>query len=173
MGPGCHKCRLVATLRFRQVATRQIGASSRRFPSLFDAGCESSRAATHVDAYEGVLSDAGSTPAASTTQLILPRGRNDLGRPRLHNVSKIFRFSPLIEQPNRAPEIGPRRRDGFLGCRAPPGGCGPQPRQFLPLRRREAGAAVRPIRARSTMKWLPLSSTKCERWSDRQSIQTA
>src|SRR5439155_1068826 len=37
----------------------------RRFPSLFDGGCEKSRAATHVDACDGVLSDAGSTPAAS------------------------------------------------------------------------------------------------------------
>src|SRR3954453_3032520 len=53
--------------RFRRVAARQIGASDPRFPSLFDVGREYSRAATHVDAYDGVLSDAGSTPAASTT----------------------------------------------------------------------------------------------------------
>ena len=51
---------------FRRVAARQIGSSRLRFPSLFDVDGESSRAATHVDAYEGVLSDAGSTPAAST-----------------------------------------------------------------------------------------------------------
>src|SRR6266850_3449321 len=52
--------------RFRRAATRRIGASDRRFPSLFDGGRELSRAAKHVDAYDGVLSDAGSTPAAST-----------------------------------------------------------------------------------------------------------
>ena len=52
---------------FRPVATRQIGASVPRFPSLFHVGRELSRAATHVDACDGVLSDAGSTPAASTT----------------------------------------------------------------------------------------------------------
>src|SRR5262249_36302878 len=53
--------------RFRRAATRRIGASGRRFPSLFDGGRELSRAAKHVDARDGVLSDAGSTPAASTT----------------------------------------------------------------------------------------------------------
>src|SRR3989442_14118210 len=53
--------------RFRRAATRLIGASDCRFPSLFDGGRELSRAAKHVDARDGVLSDAGSTPAASTT----------------------------------------------------------------------------------------------------------
>src|SRR3989442_2473698 len=53
--------------RFRREATRLIGASDCRFPSLFDGGRELSRAAKHVDARDGVLSDAGSTPAASTT----------------------------------------------------------------------------------------------------------
>ena len=52
--------------RFRRVATRGIGARDPRFASLFDVGRETSRAATHVDARDGVLSDAGSTPAAST-----------------------------------------------------------------------------------------------------------
>ena len=52
--------------RFRRVTTRSIGASGRRFPPFFDGGCEHSRAATHVDACDGVFSDAGSTPAAST-----------------------------------------------------------------------------------------------------------
>ena len=55
---------------FRRVAMRQIGASGPRFPSLFDVEREHSRAATHVDAYDGVLSDAGSTPAASTTATV-------------------------------------------------------------------------------------------------------
>src|SRR5690348_215122 len=54
--------------RFRRVTTRSIGASGRRFPPFFDGGCEHSRAATHVDACDGVFSDAGSTPAASTTR---------------------------------------------------------------------------------------------------------
>src|SRR5215475_5718221 len=44
---------------------RFSGASVRRFPSLFDGGRESSRAATHVEFCDGVLSDAGSNPAAS------------------------------------------------------------------------------------------------------------
>src|SRR5437870_13352178 len=57
--------------RFRRAAIRSIGASGPRFPSLFDVGREHSRAATHVDACDGVLSDAGSTPAASTTDLLL------------------------------------------------------------------------------------------------------
>src|SRR5437868_6453013 len=51
----------------RRAATRHIGASDPRFPSLFDADREHSRAATHVESCDGVLSDAGSTPAASTT----------------------------------------------------------------------------------------------------------
>ena len=54
---------------FRRVVIRQIGASDPRFPSLFYVGREYSRATTHVDAYDGVLSDAGSTPAASTIRL--------------------------------------------------------------------------------------------------------
>jgi len=44
---------------------RFSGASGRRFPSLFDGGRETSRAATHVEFCDGVLSDAGSNPAAS------------------------------------------------------------------------------------------------------------
>ena len=50
----------------RDAPARQIGTSDSRFPSLFDVSRETSRAATHVDAYDDVLSDAGSTPAAST-----------------------------------------------------------------------------------------------------------
>ena len=53
----------------RRAATRCFGASGLRFPSLFDVDREPSRAATHVDARDGVLSDAGSTPAASTIRL--------------------------------------------------------------------------------------------------------
>ena len=49
----------------RRAATRQIGASGPRFPSLFDVGREYSRAATHVESCDERLSDAGSTPAAS------------------------------------------------------------------------------------------------------------
>src|SRR5580704_7228266 len=57
--------------RFRDAPTRPIGTSDSRFPSLFDVSRETSRAATHVDAYDEVLSDAGSTPAASTTSKLL------------------------------------------------------------------------------------------------------
>jgi hypothetical protein len=53
--------------RSRGATTRQIGTSDSRFLSLFDVSRKTSRAATHVDAYDEVLSDAGSTPAASTT----------------------------------------------------------------------------------------------------------
>ena len=62
--------------RFRDAPTRQIGTSDSRFPSLFDVSRKTSRAATHVDAYDEVLSDAGSTPAASTTLNLLMH--NDL-----------------------------------------------------------------------------------------------
>ena len=54
---------------FRRAAARQFGASDPRFPSLFDVGGETSRAAMHVDAYDNVLSDAGSTPAASKSSI--------------------------------------------------------------------------------------------------------
>jgi len=50
----------------RRAVTRHIGASGPRFPSLFDVGREYSRAATHVESCDERLSDAGSTPAAST-----------------------------------------------------------------------------------------------------------
>src|SRR5215210_3485924 len=56
---------------FRRAAARQFGASDPRFASLFDVGGENSRAAMHVDAYDNVLSDAGSTPAASTISKLL------------------------------------------------------------------------------------------------------
>src|SRR5580704_3048782 len=55
--------------RFRDAPTRQIGTSDSRFPSLFDVGRETSRAATHVDACDEVLSDAGATPAASKSAI--------------------------------------------------------------------------------------------------------
>ena len=58
----------------RSVPTRLFGASGHRFPSLFDDDREYSRAATHVDSCDGVLSDAGSTPAASTIRLRAQRG---------------------------------------------------------------------------------------------------
>ena len=69
---------------FRRAATRQFGASGPRFPSLFDVGGESPRAATHVDAYDDVLSDAGSTPAAST--IIKSLTNNDLFEYLAHEV---------------------------------------------------------------------------------------
>jgi hypothetical protein len=68
-------------VRLRRAATRPIGTSDPRFPSLFDVGREHSRAATHVDAREGVLSDAGSTPAASTTFKLLKQNGLDIFSP--------------------------------------------------------------------------------------------
>jgi hypothetical protein len=62
--------------RSRGATARQIGTSDSRFPSLFDVDRKTSRAATHVDAYDEVLSDAGSTPAASTTLNLLMCNRN-------------------------------------------------------------------------------------------------
>src|ERR1700694_2222847 len=73
--------------RFRRVARRGIGPSDPRFASLFYVGRETSRAATHVDARDGVLSDAGSTPAASTIFKLLIM--NDLQSPPL-SVYLIF-----------------------------------------------------------------------------------
>src|SRR4029453_16668072 len=56
----------------RRAATRYFGASGPPFPSLFDVDREPSRAATHVDARDGVLSDAGSASAAPPPQPVLP-----------------------------------------------------------------------------------------------------
>src|SRR4051794_27931280 len=66
----------------RRAATRQIGASGPRFPSLLDVGREYSRAATHVDSCDERLSDAGSTPAASTS----PRFPASNGRRRVQGL---------------------------------------------------------------------------------------
>ena len=81
---------------FRRVATRPIGASGPRFPSLFDVEREHSRAATHVDAYDGVLSDAGSTPAASTTQPLTRHWLADLAPPA-QDDSGIGVPSPVVD----------------------------------------------------------------------------
>jgi hypothetical protein len=45
---------------------RLFGSSGRRFPPRFDAGRETTSVVTHVESCGDVLSDAGSTPAAST-----------------------------------------------------------------------------------------------------------
>ncbi len=45
---------------------RLFGSSGRRFPPRFDAGREHSSVVKHVESCGDVLSDAGSTPAAST-----------------------------------------------------------------------------------------------------------
>src|SRR4051812_15176427 len=71
----------------RRAATRQIGASGPRFPSLLDVGREYSRAATHVDSCDERLSDAGSTPAASTS----PRFPASNGRRRVQASSDRLR----------------------------------------------------------------------------------
>src|SRR5581483_9971766 len=115
--------------RFRRAATRSIGASDRRFPSRFDGGRETSRAATHVESFEGVLSDAGSTPAASTISkslnlndlqiqrflvyLICPKlavdcrhGPRDLPAP-LHQLQILRTAAPRCAQPElQVPDLG-------------------------------------------------------------------
>ena len=68
---------------FRRAGARHIGASVCRFQSFFDGGREHSRTATHVDACDGVLSDAGSTPAASTISKLLILHTLGLSRPLL------------------------------------------------------------------------------------------
>jgi len=91
---------------FRRVAARRIGTSGRRFPSLFDGGCENSRAATHVDSHDGVLSDAGSTPAASTTHsLALVRGVGGASRLRTARSRALFsaRLPPRLRAANSRP----------------------------------------------------------------------
>ena len=96
--------------RLRRAATRHIGASGPRFPSLFDVGREYSRAATHVESYDERLSDAGSTPAASTSPhsarrtvggasrlratSFERRSRRDSRRPALLMVSPPLLFMP-------------------------------------------------------------------------------
>jgi high affinity Mn2+ porin len=90
--------------RLRRVAARSIGTSASRFPSLFDVGRELSRATTHVDAREGVLSDAGSTPAASTIYLLLSAGVADLYIFRLHSrgIARVDRPVDLGRYWNRS-----------------------------------------------------------------------
>ena len=53
-----------------------------------------------------MLSDAGSTPAASTTYLVLSTRLIDLPLPRLHNVSMTGVDSRGLEQPDRAVDRG-------------------------------------------------------------------
>src|SRR5438093_2425952 len=86
----------------RSGPTRFFGASGARFRSHFDGHRELSRAATHVDACDGVLSDAGSTPAASTTYLVLHARLSRLAFFRLQNVSKPAHGFGLIKETNRA-----------------------------------------------------------------------
>ena len=50
----------------RRLTVRCTGPGVRRFWPLPHAGHEKKEADTHVESYEDVLSDAGSTPAAST-----------------------------------------------------------------------------------------------------------
>ena len=53
----------------RRLTVRNTGSGSRRFSPLSCAGIEKLKADTHVESCGDVLSDAGSTPAASTTYL--------------------------------------------------------------------------------------------------------
>ena len=50
----------------RRAEVRYTGSGIRRFWPLPHAGYENPEADTHVDFFDDVLSDAGSTPAAST-----------------------------------------------------------------------------------------------------------
>ena len=87
--------------RFRRERVKCFGASRRRFWPRFDAGGEPSNADTHVGSPEGRLSDAGSTPAASTTYLVLRQCVAVFTIGRLQNISKRMYGSGLVEQPDR------------------------------------------------------------------------
>ena len=82
----------------RRAATRHIGASGPRFPSLFDVGREYSRAAKHVDSCDERLSDAGSTPAASTSPSLGNRCIQPRFPYRLQTISTPEHR--LVQQPN-------------------------------------------------------------------------
>ncbi len=68
---------------------------------LFDADGELTKADTHVDSLGDVLSDAGSTPAASTTYLLLGQHVSDRALPRLQHISNMGDGCGVIQQPNR------------------------------------------------------------------------
>src|SRR4026207_2418869 len=101
-------------LRFRRVAARQIGASDPRFPSLFDVGSETSRAATHVDAYGDGLPDAGPTPPAAPPPPPPPPPRARAAARCPPGASSGPRPSAL-----RASAFGPDSRDLPLALAAP------------------------------------------------------
>jgi uncharacterized protein (TIGR03435 family) len=97
--------------RFRDAATRQIGTSDSRFASLFDVSRETSRAATHVDACDDVLSDAGSTPAASKPNILFVINhlvREAVDRTGLVGIFDIdLRWMPDEQQLGPSPETAP------------------------------------------------------------------
>ena len=94
--------------------TRFSGASARRFPSLFDGGRESSRAATHVEFNDGVLSDAGSNPAASK----LSRFARSFVGGVCRQVAPSFGLATVLES---------RRHQGVGGRWPPVDGVGVEP----------------------------------------------
>jgi len=93
----------------RLASERRLGVRRRDLPGLVSsgfsplphAGYEKSEADTHVEFFDDVLSDAGSTPAASTIYLVLRQRLADSTIYRLHNVSKPVRGFGLIEETDR------------------------------------------------------------------------
>jgi hypothetical protein len=85
--------------RSRQVATRRFGLSCGRFSPLLDGRDEDSEGDTHVDSCGDVLSDAGSTPAASTKFLRKSTNSGSISR-RLHYFA-TGSFRSCFEQPDR------------------------------------------------------------------------
>jgi hypothetical protein len=78
----------------------------------FLTGCDSENGDTHVAVFDDVFSDAGSTPAASTTYLL---GLQEVTRShhrRLHNISTL---AARIEQPNGVGN--PLHRSASIGQR--------------------------------------------------------
>src|SRR5688572_28528033 len=112
----------------RRSGARRSESGIWRFWPLPHAGYENPEADTHVDFFDDVLSDAGSTPAASTIKPVLLKRFSYFGRSRLHKVSKTSLTYRAIREPDRAVECRPtqvhiplRRPDGrrALGWRVP------------------------------------------------------
>ena len=73
----------------RRSGVRFTGPGIRRFLPLPHAGHENPEADTHVDSYDDVLSDAGSTPAAST---IPATAGSPIGDPSLPTQTLVWQY---------------------------------------------------------------------------------
>ena len=102
--------------RFRRVTARSIGASGRRFPPFFDGGCELSRAATHVDACDGIFSDAGSTPAASNLRSLFRRRLPTVAFGEGGLSQSPYELRLASQKPSLAVQANPAVASAKAGC---------------------------------------------------------